>query len=71
MQASLHQEIGLACADELNRFLGGSLAVWHVDDLDAAKVERKFLGDRGDLAFGTDEDRLDQSGLARLDRASQ
>ena len=36
-----------------------------------AEVERELLGDRADLVLGTDENRLDQSGLARLDGASE
>jgi hypothetical protein len=40
--------------------------VRHVDDLDVAEVERKLLGDRGNLALGADKDRLDQSRLASL-----
>ena len=71
MQASFHQEIRLAGANELDGFLGGGLAMRHVDDLNVAEVEREFLGDCGDLALGPDKDRFDQSGLARLDRASQ
>ena len=71
MQASLHQKIGFSGAHELDGFLGGSLAVRHVDDLNAAEVERKLLGDRGDLVLGADEDGFDQSRLAGFDRASQ
>ena len=49
MQASLHQEFGLARADELDSLLGGGLAVRHVDDLGVAEVERKRLRHCGDL----------------------
>ena len=68
MQASLHQQLGLAGTDELDSLLGGGLAVRHVDDLDLTEVERKHLRHRGDLALGTDENGSDQPGLARLDR---
>ena len=66
VQAALHEELRLALAHERDGLLGRRLAVRRVDDLDAAEVER-FLGDRGDLAFGTDQDRHDQSGLGRLE----
>ena len=38
VQAPLHEEIGLAGANELDRLLGGGLAMRHVDDLDVAEV---------------------------------
>ncbi len=37
MQASLHQQLGLALAHELDRLLGRRLAVRNIDDLDARK----------------------------------
>ncbi len=39
MQASFHQQLGLARANELDRFLRRGLAVRDVDDLDACDVE--------------------------------
>ena len=39
MQASFHQQLGFARANELDRFLRCRLAVRDVDDLDAFDVE--------------------------------
>ena len=39
MQASLHQQLGLARANELDRLLRRRLAVRDIDDLDAVDVE--------------------------------
>ena len=71
MQASFHQELGLAGADKLDGLFGSGLAMRHIDDLGAAEVERKRLRHCGDLVLGTDEDGSDQPGLARLEGASQ
>ena len=71
MKAAFHEEIRLAGAHQFDGLLGGGLAVRHVDDLNVAEIEREVPGDRGDLALGTDKDGLDQSGLSRLDGASQ
>ena len=69
MQAALHQQLGLAGADQLDRLLGGGLAVRDVDDLDAVEVEANDLGDAADLVLGPDEDRHDESRLGRLERS--
>src|SRR5262245_43733067 len=69
VQASLHEQIGFPGANELDRLLGGGVAVGCVDDLDLVKIERVLLGNTSDLGLWADEDRLDQSCLGRLDNA--
>src|SRR5262245_56133911 len=69
VQASLHEQIGFPGANELDRLLGGGVAVGCVDDLDLVKIERVLLGNTSDLGLWANEDRLDQSCLGRLDNA--
>ena len=42
-----------------------------VDDLEAADLETVLAGDGGNLRARADEDRNDDAGLRRLDRAAQ
>jgi hypothetical protein len=63
MQAALHEQLGLARSDELNRLLGGGLAMRDVDDLDASKIEREGFGDILDLLW-TEESAVGPSSAA-------
>ena len=49
VQAALHQELGLASADQLHGLDGGGMAVRRVDDLERRDVEAALLCRRPDL----------------------
>ena len=71
VQAALHQGLGLARAHDLDRGRGGGVAVGRIDQPVRRDIEAELLGDAPDLGLGTDQDRLDQAGLGRLDRGGQ
>jgi len=52
MEASFHQQLGFARANELDGFLRRRLAVRGVDDLDAPDVELERLCDAANLLSG-------------------
>ena len=56
MQAALHQQFTLRLADHLDRLGGRRVAVRHIDDLRAVKVERMGLGNITDFVLWTHED---------------
>ena len=50
VQAALHQQFGLALADQFHRLAGRGVAVRRVDDLDAAEIDAGRLRDLCDLS---------------------
>ena len=71
VQGALHQGFGLARPAHGHRLLGRFMAVGGIDDAQAGEVEAEFLGDRADLGFRPDQDRIDQPQTGRLHRALQ
>src|SRR5205085_6317325 len=61
MQTALHKDLGTAFSDKLNRFLGGGVAVRHIDDLRNTNIDACFGGHRVDFLKWTDQDRVDQA----------
>ena len=71
VQASLHQELGLALANQLHGLGRRGVAVRHIDDPRTPEVDPVRLRDFVDLGGRADEDRRDQSLGAGLDGARQ
>ena len=71
VQAALHQQLGLALADQFHRLGRRGVAVGHVHDLRAAEVDALRLGDLGDRRGRSDQDGHDQALGAGVDRAGQ
>ena len=71
VQAAFHQCLGIAGAYQRNCQRCRVMAVRGIDDADAVQVDAEFLGDRADLVFRADEDRLDDAFLKGDDRTFQ
>ena len=71
VQAALHQQLGLAGADQLDGLGRGGVAVRHVDELELPDVEPELLRHAADLVGRPDQDRDHQPGSGRLDGAAQ
>src|SRR5215472_4717741 len=61
VQAALHQGLGLPLADDLDRLVGGIVAVRRFLQREARYVEPRPLGDSANAVGGTDQDRRDQA----------
>ena len=65
VQAALHQQLALAGVDQLDRFGGGGMAVRSVDESRSRRCRCCARRPTSRIfAFGPDEDRLDEAGLA-------
>ena len=71
MQAALHQQLGLARAHELDRFLGRLLTVRNIDDLDASDVETVRLGNASNPVLRSDQNGHDHVRFGRLQRSPE
>jgi hypothetical protein len=69
VQAALHQRFGVAVADQGHGHRRRLVAVFHVHDPVLLEVEVVLLGDRADLLFRADQDRVDQVRLGGEQRA--
>jgi hypothetical protein len=66
MEASFHQQLGFACANNLDRLLCCRLTVRNIDDVEALNVETVCFGHAADALLGSDQNRINYSGLCRL-----
>ena len=72
VQAALHQQLGLAGANQLDGLGRGGMAVRHVHELELPDVEPELLRPRSRILCGRpDQDRDHQPGRGRLDGAAQ
>ena len=71
VQASLHQELGLALANQLHGPGRGGVAVRDIDHLRSSEVDAARLRDFLDLRRRPHEDWRDQSLRGRIDGARQ
>jgi hypothetical protein len=71
VQAALHQQLVLGFSDQLDSFGCRCLAVGHVDDLVSVDAKAMLTGDCRNLGGWTYQDRNDNAGFRRFDRAAQ
>jgi hypothetical protein len=71
VEAALHQELALGLPDQLHALRRSRLAVRYIDNLVAVDREAVLAGYVRDLARRPHQNRNDDAGLRRLDRAAQ
>lgn len=71
VQASLHQHLDFGFPGQSHRFVGGSMAMRRVHQFEAGDIKAELVSRRFDLSSRSYQDRLQNTQLGGLDRASE
>jgi hypothetical protein len=71
MEAALHQQLRLAGADDLDRFVSCSLTVWHINHFETFDADAERFREVDNLILGSDGDWNNQTRFSGFERAAQ